>query len=124
MLQQNLLIGYNIDYTKGKGLQVTEEVAEVLKYSSTEINFKEKVYICDEYVAYCDIRVKRNAVDKNYTVEVSNIRRKEYFDDPIPGSELSTAINGIKHIKEHADYIKSCGNEVDRSNHPFTGDFI
>ena len=125
MEQNNLNVSYITEYDEEKGLTVTERLADYLEYSNKEVKLEEKVYIAKDYVAYCDITIKRNPVEKNYIIEVDNIRRKEYFDDPLSETEkeqLNKIANGINEIKKKSKYIKECGGDIE--DHSFTPKFL
>ena len=78
-------------------------------------------------MAYASLYIRRKpAVGKQtYEVKIDNIRRKEYFNEPLSDrdkQDLDKISNGIKYIQEKAKYIKSCGGDIEKAS--FTGKFI
>ena len=96
-----------ITYSYDQGLQLPHVKSELWGYNRGKAIVDEMVYIAEKYVAYATMKV--NFENHYLDVEFSNIRRKEYFADEISGVDKVT--DGLKHIKEAKDYVKSCGNE-------------
>jgi|AntRauTorckE6833_2_1112554.scaffolds.fasta_scaffold39960_2 hypothetical protein len=98
----------------------------------------EIIYVTEDYVAYADAKLEftpeskqgkeRFKYNQEYmkgnthypnvfcAVEVSNIRRKEYFDnpDPIEGTEKIAA--GIKMVQQYNDYVDYCEDDVKKGD--------
>ena len=115
------------EFSYDKGLSLPGKLIDELKYGKKKLLNKEKIlYIQEEYVAYADIKIKlinrrRDSVD----IEFANIRRKEYYDEPLSDKDkkdLEKITGGIKEIQAKAEYIKKCGGDIHK--YSFTGKFI
>jgi len=119
-------ISNNIDYDYEKGLSLPENLLKVLRYSTKPFVEDRIVFIEKDYVAYASLYIKRKpAVGKQtYEVKIDNIRRKEYYDEPIKGDDYNRAIDGIKYTAEYIKYVKDCDPDIDIDNINLTGKWI
>lgn len=98
----------------------------------------EIVYVTGEYVAYAKAKLELTPKNKQgkerfkynpeymkgdthypnqfCTIEVSNIRRKEYFNDPDPIEGAEKIAAGMKEITDYTDYVDYCGDEVKKGD--------
>ena len=115
----------SFEYSYDNGLTLPERLIDTLKYSSKPFIRDRIVYVDKDYVAYASLYIERIPVKKKYKVVIDNIRRKEYFNEPLSDNEkkdLDKALNGIQYTAEKIKYIKSCGGEIKDGS--LTGKFI
>ena len=101
--------------TAGEIIYVTKEY---VAYANAKLEFTPKNKQGKERFKYNPEYMKGNTHYPNVfcAVEVSNIRRKEFFNnpDPVEGAEKIAA--GMKEITDYKDYIKDCGDEVKKGD--------
>ena len=101
-----------IDYSYDRGLSLPKKLIESLKYSSKPFEEDSIVYIEKDYVVYASLKVQKVVVKGGVEVEITDIRCKEYCNEPLTDREiqdLEKISEGIKYIQEKTKYTKECG---------------
>src|SRR5690554_4914066 len=119
-------ISNNIDYDYEKGLSLPENLLKVLRYSTKPFVEERIVFIEKDYVAYASLYIRRKPAlgKQTFEVKIDNIRRKEYYDEPISDNSLSKAIDGIKYTAEYIKYVKDCDPDININKIQLTGKWI
>jgi len=112
------------EYSCEKGLTLPKTVKNYMRYAKNDLSKERIVYIHDDFVAYADMKLIGIKPTK-YELKISNIRRKEYYDEPLTGQDkrdLEKIGEGLEYIREKAKYIRENDGKVE--NNSFTTNFI
>ena len=102
-----------------------ENLINLLKYSNKPFEKDEIVYIQKDYVAYASLKVQKVAVKGGVEVQITNIRRKEYYDEPLTDADrrdLEKISEGVKYMREKAENIQKCGWDIQK--YSYTRKFV